>query len=374
MRFRRWLVGRQSFIAMLLLVFFLALAPFLYFYGWRTLFIRIYRYDAEMILSLQPDYRGLFRYDSCCMPRNDLVDDRRLCTVRIDAERRREVGGNQPGVPEVVFLGDSNLFGQSLSQGETIADFLVREALHAGTALRVSNYAVPGNNSRIALHQARRILTGDIVALVVGVGANDCKPVSPAVSRAVDELIAGFASGDGRLQVLGRYAWEIVKDRLRGILAPDSSMPLVAVEEYYNNLESIAELARQRGVAMIVMPTNGCWEVGEGRVLNERYFQAVARLVERRPYLKVIDRCGLLWDAIPSARMHPYFAAERVWIENTYRRELLGPESLYWVTTDFGHPNPIGAEVLADAIYRAFHECTPAVFKEPGDPPWHPTP
>jgi len=372
LRIRSWLVRRRLFVLLVGAAFFLSLTPFLYFHGWRTLSARIYRYDATMILSLRPGYRGLLRYDSCCMPRDDLRDDCRLCTVRIDDRRRREVAGNRPGAPEVVFLGDSNLFGQSLSQGETIADCLVRRAVRSGGALSVSNYAVPGNNSRLVRHQAEKILTDGALALVVAVGANDAKPVTPAVARAVDELHDRFDRDENRFSVLGCYALKVVKDRLRGLLVAESAMPLISVEACRDNLEYLADLTARRGMALIVMMTNGCWEAGEEGELNQLYLRAADPLLRRYPHVALIDRCAELQTAIRPARDHPYFTAERARLARSYRSEVLDRNSLYWVTTDFGHPNPIGAEVLADAIYRALHLLRPAACPPPLPAPWAP--
>lgn len=119
-------------------------------------------------------------------------DSRRAPVSRRDLARQAEPppdpGQRTPGVPRVVFLGDSLTYGQGMESRDDAWPALVAARLeHAGVKIQALNAGISGDNTNGGLERLPGLLALKPDVLVVALGGNDAIHGN-AVGRARENL------------------------------------------------------------------------------------------------------------------------------------------------------------------------------------------
>ena len=181
--------------------------------------------DDRGFWTLAPAFRGVM----------DNGIDFRGKSLTVDDAGTRSVMCRQKkaGVPRVFLVGDSQTFGQGLSDGETWASILQCQLRDAKFSGQIYNLGVPGVNIDSYVHRMRQVVPvlrdGDRV--IVGVTWNDLhtfheKSVMESARLALRSIEQ--SGGDGRLEMrsgwtpryLHRATWRYQAYRATGLLIP----------------------------------------------------------------------------------------------------------------------------------------------------------
>ena len=339
-------------------------------YVWTKGYINIYCLDRELGVTQCPNIEFDFDYHSCCMPMEVLRNNKRTFTVRTDERRRRIVKDNPADAREIFCFGDSSIWGQSLSEGESIPDQLVRLSRIDHSPVRVSNYAVPGSSSLFTVQHATKLLPGARpAAVVISTGNNDSTLIFPSFPRILARFFDRLTNGQGNkywnlADFLGRFVFLSISERN----AP--KVHALTVDQYQENLLTIAQLAKNEGALLVIVANDTQATKMMAIGIEDPYLDAAFEVANQKPHVGVVHMGGLKRTFIPLARTAPVFEPERERIRATYIDKVLDPDSLYWTTTDGGHPNPILAEILAWEILAELHRLGPDRFPEPMTPAW----
>ena len=178
-----------------------------------------------------------------------------------DGFRDREPGEKRPGVPRVVVLGDSYVFGWAVLEAETFptrAEALLRRE---GRAVEILNAGVPGYNTEQESYLLEEILPRRRPdAVVVGYTMNDAEPQMNVPSSPATTY-----------RYVRSWLWEGTKDLLRTCCFPHArwlpdrrNIPRLTYTEGFEAespkwreskaaLARMAAFCRRRGVALGVM-------------------------------------------------------------------------------------------------------------------------
>jgi lysophospholipase L1-like esterase len=265
--------------------------------------------------------------------------------------------------PRVVALGDSSTFGWDVQGHEAWPKALERLLAQSGRSVEVLNLGVPGYSS----HQGRLLLpevwplAPDL--LIVAYGRNDeldtaFAPTAHGRGRTDAELMPGDhiaapppASVSDRVresslfqaarQVQSNWRTEPKSSGTQKEKAADR-LRRVPVPQYRENLRAIVQAAREQGVGVILVSL-GCF-------FDE--YRAVLLEAAREENVVALNTFPLLFSKVNAIRTEPPYAACRDQLTHWLGRETLDSSlnGWLWFSTDFGHPNACGHQVIAEAL------------------------
>ena len=242
-----------------------------------------------------------------------------------------------PGVRRVLSIGDSSAFGAAKPNLRAEQTYAARlESLlntHDATCRwHVINAGVPGYTSLQGLRYLPRLERFKPDAIVVYFGRNDriLEPYSDA-----DRPVGNAALGNFVLSVLGRskfcvcFGNVLIRGKTifmgRAELPPESEyVPRVSPAEFQQNLRQIAQIGREWEAPVFIMP----------------YVQH-----DGKGNLYCLDQF-LRYD-VGGVHIVDFFGRWQAYLDSTGE----GPEA---IMADTIHPNVIGHQLIAQALFEAF--------------------
>jgi hypothetical protein len=233
-----------------------------------------------------------------------VIDRTRTYSIRTDGESRRRTETSADQGKHVLLLGDALLFGDCLSQGETVADRLGALYEKSGSPLRISNYAFPGATEADGSAMAEALFP-------------EVKP---------DLVLVGF---DPSRRVTG---------------AP-------AIDSYKKNLEAILEAAAKQN-AFVIFVSMAPIPSGPDDLFarTDPYSRLVETLCTQSERVGRVRIDPLSTRIIKAAQTWPRFENDRARIVATYRDSMLPGKGIYATTIDGRLPNPILTWFVAEGI------------------------
>ncbi|HBL29944.1 MAG TPA: hypothetical protein DD490_24155 [Acidobacteria bacterium] len=295
----------------------------------------------DVVYELRPGIDGTFRGQA-------------LRTNSLGLRGAREYAPEKPaGTFRVVGLGDSNMFGWGVGEGEPYLQ-IVEQRL--GPDVEMLNYGVPGYNGvmEVAAYEHRAAAMSPDLVVIHFIGNDFGLPhflQAPGASRSASRS----------------YLWELLQARFGskedevdpGLLPHDRSRidpelrrqargryaHMVGPEAYVQAMDRLGRLTRERGIPVVVLSLGGSGEDGN-----------LARRAAASNGFTFLDA---------SPRFYRYLVEHR-----------LGDGKGIWRSTfripHDGHPNRLAhqlyAEVLAEEVERVRRSLNPAAAPPPAPP------
>lgn len=254
-------------------------------------------------------------------------------------------------------LGDSSTFGWDVAEDEAWPALLEMLLRARGADVEVLNLGVPGYST----HQGRLLLPEiwDLApdGLIVAYGRNDeidtndtldanRRGRSDAEWMPGDRIVPGPAlslEDKAKQTQLGQVLQERTHQPRKGETPKVGDAPRrVALSQTKENLRAIVAAARAHGVPVVLVSV-GCF--------FSEYRQAIRQVAEEEnvPFLETFD---LLFAAVPAIRSADRFAACREPLLERLGKKTIASSAggWLWFSTDFGHPNACGHQVIAEAL------------------------
>ena len=263
----------------------------------------------------------------------------------------------------IVALGDSATFGWDVEMDEAWPQVLERMLRGEGLDVEVLNLGVPGYSSHQGLLLLPEVWKLQPDILLVAYGRNDeldtaFSPTAHARGRTDAELMPGdriVAPPEKswkqklRATALYRVAVKLIAEKMSEP-SPDEKTPAQAADalrrvplaEYGRNLKTFIAQAREHDTP-IVLISIGCF--------FEEYRQAMFA-VGKQENVTVINTFPLLFQKVETIKSAPAYAQCRKWLIQWLGAATLNssPGGWLWFSTDFGHPNACGQQVIAEAV------------------------
>lgn len=285
----------------------------------------------DLVYELKPELNGTFQGG--------------LVQTSSQGLRDREYATRKPaGTVRLVGLGDSVMFGWGVDQHETYLEVLERrlnEESAGGRRFEVLNFAVPGYNTAMEVAAfEHKALAFDPDVVILQFLNNDLRlPHFMQVPRDVSSWRRSFL-----FELIGRRLGAASSRRSDGLLSRDLEelpeeerqevrgrhRPLAGKAAFTRAMDRLAELTRAASIAVIVL-----------------------RLSDRQAHHQLVD------EAIARHGFHAVTAAEYF---SAHLRDSGLPHTAetwgktFWVSRQDHHPNALGHELYAAAIWDALGE------------------
>jgi lysophospholipase L1-like esterase len=291
-------------------------------------------------------------------PFND-TDVRKNITFRITSNsqgfRTKEFAPKKPGTFRIVTLGDSGTFGWGVDAASTWQLLLEKRLDSAASRVEVLNLGISGHTTRHGLNVLRHYawdLKPDLI--VISYGANDARYVRQTVDSALapdDTFLGGIRWTLLKLktvQLLRKWIFSL-HDPLEPTVKvhspdvdPSAGLRAVPPGRYEANLRTMIAEARQRGVTVVLLSL----------CVPPEYNRIMAGIAQDE-CVPFIDGKQFFLDRFEDVRDGRAFAKEMATVRSIYGDESLARDSWLYVTSDGCHPNPVGTNIIADALAAA---------------------
>jgi len=263
----------------------------------------------------------------------------------------------------IIALGDSSTFGWDVEAAETWPKVLENLLLKNRRPVEVLNLGVPGYSSHQGLMMLKEVWPLEPDLLIIAYGRNDeldtaFSPTEHGRGRADAELMPGDRVVDAvrpsfrqRLRSTGLYraVQRLHEEYLSSphpdrapAPAEDQALRRVPPPRYRENLRQMIQEAEQRGVP-VVLVSLGCF--------FEKYRQALMT-VGRETDVPALDTFPLFFEKVPAIKTDSAFQVCREQLISRLGIKTLDSSAggWLWFSTDFGHPNACGHQVIAEAV------------------------
>lgn len=275
--------------------------------------------------------------------------------------RDRPFGTKQS--PRVIALGDSCTFGWDVEADETWPKTLEKLLRQQGYDAEVLNMSVPGYSTHQALLLLPEVWALEPDVLIVAYGRNDeldtaYSPTQHARNRTDAELMPGDRIAEPpapsitqRLKETALYkAGRQILFRYKSAPKPDEAeapqaeeiLHRVPLAQYGKNLRQMIKQAKEREIKVILVNIGGFFE---------EYRKAMLE-VGRSENVSVLNTFPLLFSKVNAIKEENEYADCRKWLIQWLGEQTLNesPGGWLWFSTDFGHPNACGHQVIAEAL------------------------
>jgi len=283
--------------------------------------------------------------------------------VAINAQGYRDDPFGEKKAFRIVALGDSATFGWDVEAAEAWPQVLERLLRESGREVEVLNLGVPGYSSHQGLLLLPEVWELKPDLLLVAYGRNDeldtaFSPTDHARGRTDAELMPGDRIVEPpprsllqrlRASALYRLALRLIAEH-KSAPGPDEAktpdhddaLRRVPLPQYEANLRKFIAQARAHEVP-IVLVNIGCF--------FEQYRAAMFEVAKQKK-VKVLNTFPLLFAKVEEIKTDPQYADCRQWPERMLGKAVLNssPGGWLWFSTDFGHPNACGHQVIAEAL------------------------
>lgn len=263
----------------------------------------------------------------------------------------------------IVTLGDSATFGWDVEMDEAWPQVLERMLKQDGLDAEVLNLGVPGYSSHQGLLLLPEVWKLQPDVLLVAYGRNDeldtaFSPTAHARGRTDAELMPGDRIVEPpeksckqklRATALYRVAVKLIAAKMSEPSPDDKAPPQAAdalrrvpLNQYRQNLRKFIVEARAHDTPIVLLSI-GCF--------FEEYRRAMFA-VGKNENVTVINTFPLLFQQVKEIKTSSAYADCRKWLIGWLGEATLNssPGGWLWFSTDFGHPNACGHQVIAEAV------------------------
>lgn len=262
-----------------------------------------------------------------------------------------------PDAFRIFVMGDSTAFGWGVNQDERYSELLENKlkSMSSGTSYEVYNFGIPGYSS---LHGRRQfdhyVMKYSPDMVILSFGANDSRKVPAAVKKilrqpAYIENLKDFLAGFKTYRFFRKIVFSLYNpfDKYRASKQKDADMEeFVTTWEYQQNLEHIIRKGKENGVETVLL----------GICCPMDYLSKMSAVAEREG-ARSMDGMHILLQKLPCIQTYDCYEKLSRYYEQLYGRQVLKDRRMLYVTSDTCHPNRLGHEILAEALYdRVFKE------------------
>lgn len=262
-----------------------------------------------------------------------------------------------PDAYRIFVMGDSTAFGWGVNQEERYSELLEIKlnAVSAGIQYEVYNFGIPGYSS---LHGRRQfdhfVMKYSPDMVILSFGANDSRKVPADVKKilkqpAFIENLKDFLAGFKTYRFFRKIVFSIYNpfDKYRASKQKEADMEdFVTTWEYQQNLEHIIRKGKENGVETVLL----------GLCCPLDYLSKMSAVADREGTLSM-DGMHILLQKLPCIQAYECYEKLSRYYEELYGRQVLESRRMLYVTSDTCHPNRLGHEILAEALYeRVFKE------------------
>ena len=329
----------------------------------KTAYEKVYQSHPTRVYTLKPNAQAIMPMGVYGQYVTQWEKSGAIYEVQVNPQGWRDRPFGPHAKTRIVALGDSSTFGWDVELNDTYAKQLERMLQAQGHDVEVLNIAVPGYSSHQGVLMMPEVWKLEPDVLLVSFGRNDDidsnhSPTQYGRGRTDREIMPGDRIvGPPKPTLVQRLreaplflaAENFYFRRIRNKPPPRGEVPeadhakhRVSVAEYQENLRTIIRQARERHTRVLLVNI-GCF--------FEKYRQAMMD-VAREEKIGALNTFPLLFAKVDEIKTAPRFATCRQrlisWLsEPTLNSSLSG---WLWFSTDFGHPNPCGHQVIAEAL------------------------
>ncbi|MCK4336799.1 MAG: SGNH/GDSL hydrolase family protein, partial [Candidatus Aminicenantes bacterium] len=252
----------------------------------------------------------------------------------------------------IFILGDSTSFGWGVNQDERFSELLEKRLNTIPSQYRyeIYNFGIPGYSS----YHGRQLFDHYVLKyepdmVILSFGANDSRKVpkdikavlrqSPAIENLKDFL------GNFKIyRLLRKIVFSLYNpfDKYRNRKHQDTEVEeFVTLWEYQQNLEHIIRRGREQGVETVLL----------GLCCPLDYLSKMSAVAGREK-VPAMDGMHILLQKLPCIQAGECYKKLAIYFEQLYGHTVLKNRRMLYVTSDTCHPNRLGHQILADALYE----------------------
>jgi lysophospholipase L1-like esterase len=252
----------------------------------------------------------------------------------------------------IFVMGDSTAFGWGVNQEERYSELLEKKLNEVSGGLRyeVYNFGIPGYSSYHGRRQFDHyVLKYSPDMVILSFGANDSRKVPQDVKKvlrqsAFIENLKDFLAGFKTYRFFRKIVFSIYNpfDKYRsGKQKVAETEEFVTTWEFQQNLEHIIRTGRENGVETVLL----------GLCCPIDYLSKMSAVADREG-ARSMDGMHILLQKLPCLQAYDCYEKMVRYFEELYGRTLLENRRMLYVTSDTCHPNRLGHQILAEALYE----------------------
>lgn len=252
----------------------------------------------------------------------------------------------------IAFLGDSTTFGWGVDQNQRFSDLLEKKLNQVQDKIKFEtiNLGIPGYSSYhgVALfdHYALKY-SPDMV--ILSFGANDSRKIPKNVKKLLlhpgwIEKTKTFLRNFKTYRLLRKFLLSLYNpfdnmNKKKAGTEPKESF--VTLKEFTKNLEYIIDKGKKRGIQTVLLSL--CCPLN---------YLAKTSAVGKRKKVPALDGMYIMLKNLQSIQNNETYKSLAAYYRQLYGEQVLKDHRVLYVTSDTCHPNIIGHQIIAKALYE----------------------